>query len=140
SKMGEIFAALGISIRDAVTGELRSAKDVLPEIADRFKALDNQTTETALAMQLFGRSGADLLEFLNRGSDGIAELEDELASLGGVISNDTAAAAAEFKDELDRLKIMGQGLGLQIAQKLLPTLIDTVQKFRQLVKEGDLVA
>lgn len=139
SKMGETFAALRISVKDAA-GNLRSAKDVLPEIADRFKALDNQTTETALAMQLFGRSGADLLEFLNRGSDGIAELEDELASLGGVISNDTAAAAAEFKDELDRLKIMGQGLGLQIAQRLLPTLIDTVQEFRQLVKEGDLVA
>lgn len=139
SKMGELFAALGVQVKDAA-GNLRSAESVLPELADRFKALDNQTTETALAMQLFGKSGAELLEFLNRGSDGIAELEGELASLGGVISSDTAKAAEEFKDELGKLKIMGQGLGLQIAQQLLPVLIDTTKEFRQLVKDGNLAA
>lgn len=139
SKMGETFAALGISVKDAA-GNLRSAEDVLPEIADRFKALDNQTTETALALQLFGKSGAEMLEFLNRGAGGIKDLEDELASLGGVISTDTARAAEQFKDELSKLQIVGRGLGLQIAQELLPTLIDTAQEFRQLVKDGDLAA
>lgn len=139
SKMGELFAALGVQVKDAA-GNLRSADDVLPELADRFKALDNQTTETALAMQLFGKSGAELLEFLNRGSDGINALGDELDTLGGVISTDTAAAAAQFKDELDKLKIAGQGLGLEIAARLLPSLTDSAVKLRELVKDGDLAA
>lgn len=139
SKMGELFAALGVQVKDAA-GNLRSADEVLPELADRFKALDNQTTETALAMQLFGKSGAELLEFLNRGSDGINALGDELETLGGVISTDTAAAAAQFKDELDKLKIAGQGLGLEIAARLLPSLTDSAVKLRELVKDGDLAA
>lgn len=139
SKMGELFAALGVQVKDAA-GNLRSADEVLPELADRFKALDNQTTETALAMQLFGKSGAELLEFLNRGSDGINALGDELETLGGVISTDTAAAAAQFKGELDKLKIAGQGLGLEIAARLLPSLTDSAVKLRELVKDGDLAA
>jgi hypothetical protein len=139
SKMGKLFETLGISVKDA-DGNLRSVEAILPEIADRFAALDNQTTETALAMQLFGKSGAELLEFLNRGGDGIAALGTELESLGGVISGETAAAAAQFKDELDRLKVTGTALGTQIAAQLLPALLDTTKEFRQLVQDGNLAA
>lgn len=139
SKMGQLFQALGISVKDAA-GNLRDVEDVLPEIADRFAALDNQTTETALAMQLFGKSGAELLEFLNRGGDGIAALGDELQALGGVISGETAAAAAQFKDELDRLKVTGDALGTQIAAQLLPALSETTKEFRLIVQQGDLAA
>lgn len=137
--MGRLFDTLGIAVKDA-EGKLRDVEDVLPEIADRFKALDNTTTETALAMQLFGKSGADLLEFLNRGGAGIRELGDDLAELGGVIDNETAAAAAEFKDELDRLRQVGVGLGASIAAQLLGPLKDTAAEFRTLVREGDFVA
>lgn len=139
SKMGELFAALGVDVKDA-SGNLRSAEDVIPDLADRFKALDNQSTEAALAMQLFGKSGADLLEFLNRGSVGIADLGQELDDLGGVVSGDTAKAAEAFKEELGRIQIVGRGLGMQIAQQLLPALTDTAKEFRQLVKDGNLAA
>jgi hypothetical protein len=139
SEMGKLFSSLGVAVKDAA-GNLRSAEEVLPELADRFKTLDNQTLETALAMKVFGRSGADLLEFLNRGSDGINELGDELQSLGGVISGETARAAEQFNEELGRIQQVSRGLGLQIAQQLLPVLIDTAKEFRQLVKDGDLAA
>lgn len=137
SKMGKLFETLGISVKDAA-GNLRDVEQVLPEIADRFKTLDNQTTETALAMELFGKSGGELLEFLNRGGDGIAALGAELESLGGVISGETARAAAEFKDELDRLKVTGNALGTQIAAELLPALVETTKEFREIIQQGDL--
>lgn len=139
SKMAKLFEALGIQVKDAA-GNLRSAEDVLPEIADRFKSLDNQTTETALALQLFGKSGAEMLEFLNRGSGGIKGLEGELQSLGGVVSGETARAAEQFKEELGRLEIISRGLGMQIAQQLLPALTDTAKDFRQIVTDGNLAA
>ncbi len=137
SKQGRLFAALGIEIKDA-EGNLRSVESLLPEVADRFKVLDNQTTETALAMEIFGRSGADLLEFLNRGGDGIRALGDELSDLGGVIDNETAAAAADFKDELDRLQTTALGFGTDIAAQLLPALADTTREFRRIATDGDL--
>lgn len=139
SPMGKLFRdGLQIDVTDA-EGNLKSIEQLLPEIADRFQRLDNQTLETALAMKVFGKSGTDLLEFLNRGGAGIQELGAELESLGGVISNDTAAAAAEFKDELDRLKQVGAGLGAQLAGQLLPVLKDLVLDLRGVIREGDLV-
>ena len=139
SEAAKIFKALGIEVRDQ-TGALRSYQDVLPEVADRFKDLDNVTTETALAMQLFGKSGADLLEFLNRGSQGLDNMGDELARLGGVIDSETAAAAAGFKDELDKLQIATEGLGLLMAGQLAPALAETTKEFRGIVTNGELAA
>ena len=137
SRMGELFRALGVSATDA-EGNLRKVEDVLPEIADRFAALDNSTTETALAMELFGRSGAELLEFLNLGAQGIRDYEAELASLGGVVLPDAAAQAAAFFDELDRLKTAGSGLGILIASQLAPALAETSKEFRSIVTSGEL--
>lgn len=139
SREGKLFEGLGISIRDA-NGQLRSAQAVLPELADRFKALDNQATETALAMELFGRGGAQMLEFLNRGSQGLAELGAELESFGGVVSGEAAAAAAQFKDELDRIGIVAQGLGIQIASKLAPSMAGIASDFRKVAVDGELAA
>lgn len=139
SRQARLFDALGISIKDA-EGNLRAVEELLPEIADRFRQLNNPTTETALAMQLFGKSGAELLEFLNRGGDGIDALGQELSDLGGVISNETAAASAEFKDNLDKLKASSVGFGAQVASGLLPAMNDLVSAFSDFIREGNLAA
>ncbi|KRD71452.1 phage tail tape measure protein [Lysobacter sp. Root96] len=138
SKQAELFKALGVAVTDGV-GKLREVEDVLPDLADRFKTLDDDTMEAALAMELFGKSGAEMLEFLNRGSDGLAELEARAAQLGIVVGQDTAEAAGQFKDELDDLAAIATGLGLQLAQQLLPQMIELVDKFQQLVQDGSAV-
>ena len=135
SEMGKTFAAIGISVKDQ-SGNLRSFQDLLPEIMDRFKGLNNETTETALAMQLFGRSGAEFLEFLNLGSDGLKKMEDRARELGIVIDSDTAAAAAQFKDRVDDLRAATQGWFIQIASALLPKLEELTVEFTDFVKEG----
>lgn len=137
SSAGKLFKGLGIDVKDA-QGNLRDVEDVLPEIADRFKSLNNDTLETALAMQVFGKSGAELLEFLNRGSEGLTDFENRARRLGILIDGDTAAAAAKFKDELENLKAASSGLFTQIAAQLLPTLTETVTKFSTLVSNGQL--
>lgn len=139
SRQAELFASLGISVKDAA-GNLRDVEDLLPEVADRFKALDNETTETALAMELFGRSGAELLEFLNRGSDGLNKLGEEARDLGGIIDGETAKAAAEFKDQVDQLRVATNALFTQIARELLPDLKALTSQLIQLGKDTDGVA
>lgn len=135
SEAGKTFAALGISVKDQA-GQLRSFQDLLPEIMDRFKGLNNETTETALAMQLFGRSGAEFLEFLNLGSDGLSKMGDRARELGIVIDTETAAKAAEFKDRVDDLRAATQGWFTQISSALLPTLTDLTNEMTDFVKEG----
>jgi hypothetical protein len=64
------MTALGISATDA-TGKLRPMEDVMKDVAEKFATMEDGTTKTALAMDLFGRSGANLIPFLNEGRDGI---------------------------------------------------------------------
>ncbi len=135
SDADKTFKALGISVKDQA-GNLRSFEDLLPEVQNRFAGISNETTKTALAMQLFGKSGAEFLEFLSLGADGMRTMEERARSLGIVIDSDTAGAAAEFNDRLDDLRAATQGWFTQLASELLPTLTDLTTQLVDVAKEG----
>ena len=79
---GKELKKLGIATKDA-SGKLRPTNDVLMDVADRFKEMPAGAAKTALALKLFGRTGGtEMLPMLNRGSEGIAELEKQTAKYG----------------------------------------------------------
>lgn len=135
SSQGKLFDALGVSVTDAA-GRLRDVEDVLPEIATKFKDLDNATQESALAMDLFGKSGTDLLEFLNQGADGLETLRDRARELGVELDGNTLAAADQFNDTLADIKTISEGLFAQLAVHLLPALQRAAELFRDAAQEG----
>jgi hypothetical protein len=135
SEADKTFKALGISVKDQA-GNLRSFEDLLPEVQTRFAGISNETTKTALAMQLFGKSGSEFLEFLSLGADGMRTMEERARTLGIVIDSDTAGAAAEFNDRLDDLRAATQGWFTQLAGELLPTLTDLTTQLVDVAKEG----
>lgn len=135
SEADKTFKALGISVKDQA-GNLRSFEDLLPEVQNRFAGISNETTKTALAMQLFGKSGAEFLEFLSLGADGLRTMEDRAKSLGIVIDSDTAGAAAEFNDRVDDLRAATQGWFTQLAGQLLPTLTSLTTQLVDIAREG----
>lgn len=135
SEADKTFKALGISVKDQA-GNLRSFEDLLPEVQNRFAGISNETTKTALAMQLFGKSGSEFLEFLSLGADGMRTMEERARSLGIVIDSDTAGAAAEFNDRVDDLRAATQGWFTQLAGELLPTLTDLTTQLVDVAKEG----
>lgn len=139
SGKGKLFSALGIEVKDA-HGNLRQLDDLLPEVADRFKSLEDGTTKAALAQELFGKSGADLIEFLNSGSDGLEGFADKARDLGAIVSTQTANAADEFNDKLGDLKTIAAGVTLQIADGLLPELNTSADRLKVLAQRGDLAS
>jgi len=115
---------LQVDVRDA-TGAMRTADDMLAELANRFAGMEDGPRKTALAIQLFGEKlGPQLLPMLNQGRAGISELREEFRALHGVVSTENAAAAAQFNDNLDRLGIAANGLKQQIGNAVLPALVD----------------
>lgn len=116
-----IFQALGISVEDAA-GNLKSSDTILLEIADRFASFEDGATKTALAVKLFGKSGMDMIPFLNQGSSGIRALMQEAERLGLKLSTETAQAAEAFNDNLTALKASSSGLGITLATELLAPL------------------
>ena len=128
--------AMGIQTRDA-HGELKSTREILGQVAERFEGYSDGVAKTALAVELFGKSGADLIPVLNGGATGLDEYDRMAAKLGLTISEQTGKSAAAFNDTID---LMGQGLtgiGSRIAAQLLPTLESLAGKFFESMTEGD---
>lgn len=117
----EAFARLGISATDA-KGQLKGTEELLLDIAEQFSQYQDGAAKAALAQDLFGRSGANLIPFLNQGRDGIEALKREADALGLTLSAEAAQAAEEFNDNLTRLKAVTQGIVNQLVQEMLPTL------------------
>lgn len=139
SQQAGLFKALGIDVVDA-TGKLRKLEDLVPELADSFKGMKDETLEAALAQELLGRSGLAMVEFLNQGSGGLADMQARAAELGFTLTQETLAAADQFNDGLGDLHTVSQGLTMQLAQALLPTLNDLVAELVSLAKDGSTAA
>lgn len=130
------FDDLGVKTRNA-DGSMRSIKDVLYDTADAFEGLEGGATESALAQQIFGKSGADLLPILNGGSKGLIEMAEMAEKLGLVISTDTAESADKFNDTVELLSLGLTGVATQTAAKLLPTLSNLAGVFLDTMTSGD---
>lgn len=115
------FKALGIDVENA-DGSMRSQLEVLNDVADAFAGYKDGANKTAIAVQLLGRSGAELIPLLNGGSASIKALANESDRLGNTLSTNTAKAAAEFNDHLDRMAARASAAAKAIATPLLQNL------------------
>lgn len=115
------FAKLGIKVKDS-TGQLRNSDDVLLDAAEAISKVKSPTEQAALAMDLFGRQGRELLPFLKEGRKGIEELTDQAAELGGGFSGEALKASEEYNDALGRLNFGFSSLKGKIAQLFLPVM------------------
>ena len=124
----QLFRTLGVSAVNAA-GQVRPTADVLLDLAGVFVTLQDGASKTDAAVQLFGKSGLDLIPFLNQGKEGIAALMTEAERLGLVMSTKDAEAANAFNDQLKRLEGQMRGVTLAVGKELIPTLTELVQVF-----------
>lgn len=125
------FEALGIGIHNS-EGKIKSVGDLLPELAEKFSQMPDGPVKTALAMQLLGRAGADLIPLLNAGAGGLKEMMDEARALGLVFSTETGQQAELFNDNLTRLHRVITGVITQVTANVLPALA----RFSQFMIDG----
>lgn len=133
---GDEFSKLGIKTRDA-NGGLRTNVDVLLDSADAFAAMQDGTAKTAMAVDLFGKSGAELIPLLNEGSEGLREMNEMAEKLGLTFDQKTVDAAGEFNDTLDFLGLASQGVARQVAAQLLPALNSLVGSMLEFITTGN---
>jgi hypothetical protein len=115
------FDALGISVR-TTDGTFKTSQQVLGEVADKFATMENGATKAAIAMEIFGRSGASLINLLNGGAASLEEFNYE-------VSENFAQNAEFFNDQIAVLAIRFDGFRKQLADFLLPTLNSVVKVF-----------
>jgi len=130
------FEALGISVTDS-EGNLRASSDVMKDISERFAAMPDGAEKTALAMDLMGRSGKDMIPMLNGGAEALGSLMAEADTFGQVISTEMGKNAEAFNDNLTRLGGAFGAISADLSERLLPYL---VQFTDWLVENGPAVA
>lgn len=131
----EAFEKLGINVTDS-NGNLRKGDDVWQEVIASLGTMTNETERDALAMQLMGKSAAELNPLIEDGGETYKNLADTMSKYGlDFIDQETLDQANAFNDSLDTIKAVGlvafQELGTQLAAYLAPALekvVDLVGK------------
>lgn len=126
------FKRAGISVKDE-SGKIKSADQILMELANTFGKVPDGAKKTAIAVALAGRSGANLIPMLNSGSKGLAEMRKEARDLGLVLDEDTARASETFNDNIDRMMKSIRGIVFYIGGLLIPVFDDIVVSVRKWV-------
>lgn len=126
----DAFEALGVKVQ-AVNGQLKPADEILLELANKFAGMEDGTGKAVLALRIFGRSGAELIPFLNQGAYGIGEMTKNAKKAGVVFTEDAAKGAEVFNDNLKELKENINGIIYAVGGELIPVL----NKFYNYVKD-----
>lgn len=113
--------AIGISVEDFRSQKPDEQMLTVAKALDQFK---DGADKSAVAMALFGKSGAEMLPFLSDVA--------EAGALNGKVSTEQAEAADRFGDNLVKLQNSGKGWEKQLAFGILPALDETTQAVKLL--------
>jgi len=113
-KAGKSLQEIGISATDA-SGKLKSTDQIMLELADKFQSMPDGAEKTALAMDLFGKSGAALIPMLNMGDEAIKKL-------GVTMTGEFASKADELNDKFVDLQTGVTRLAVGLGTALMPAL------------------
>lgn len=135
SEGAKALSSFGISLKDA-EGNTRNVQSVILDLADKFEAMPNGVEKTSAAMAIFGKSGAQMIPFLNEGSAGIKAMGDEAEKLGLVLTQETGTASELFNDNLARLNKTTEGFWNRILAKVIPSLVTFTDKLVTAAMQG----
>lgn len=117
----EGFAALGLSVTDSA-GNLVDSETLYWQAIDALGQVSNETERTALAQQIFGKSGAEMNSIIAQGSEGFAALTEEARKNGAIMSGPQLEALGAFDDKMAGLTSTVDAAKNALGLTLLPVL------------------
>lgn len=96
------------------------AEQKLRVIADEIASTTDGARRNALAFNLLGKAGGQLIPTLQGGAEGLDRLQGEAERLGLTVDRQTIAALEAFHDSLDTTKKIGTGAMRQVTAALAP--------------------
>lgn len=136
-QLQKVFARLGVSATDS-NGQLKDSGVLMEQLAVKFAGAADGSGKTALAMTLFGKSGAALIPFLNQYGSEQARVNEEAHRFGLVLSTSTTDVAQKAHDNLDRLQEVLRGVGFSILGATLPALDQLLEKLIKIASDANI--
>lgn len=130
---GNVFKLLHLDARKL---SRQKPEQQIESLSEAFKAYNGKVSKTAIAMALFGKSGAKMVNFLNLGKEGLAGYADEAKQVGLTLTDDLIKAGDEFGRQQLRLQATLTGTRNIIGAQLLPVVNELLNEFSVFLRES----
>lgn len=127
SKVSEALRSIGVSATDT-QGKIRGVDLIMLDVADKMSKIEDPAKKSALAVDLFGKSGANLIPMLNQG-------RDALSQYAATIDTEMAQAADQFNDSLNNIARSIAGPFNEAVTALLPLITSIAEALAALIKD-----
>lgn len=117
--LSETYKQLGIDINS-----ISDSDDAFNKVISSLADMKDETQRNLIATKLFGKSYTELAPMLNSGSGAIADMKQECADLGGVMSQEAVSAGASLNDMISRVQTSFGGIVNEIGSSLFPVIED----------------
>lgn len=97
-------------------------------ISKAFQDVENAGDRTRLAIDIFGKSGVEMLAIIKEGPAALSKYAQQARQTGIVLSTAEAQGVAKMLDSMNLFGKQAQGLGMQITAKLAPTVDKLIQQ------------
>lgn len=131
----DLFRVFKIPLKDA-QGNIRSIEQLLPQVADKLKRIENPVIRNAVAMKLFGKEGAKFGNVLKMGSEGLAELAKEAQASGAIISPEALEVTDSFGDKLAAVTRQFNAIKTTAIAEIMPVLLDLLKQASEWLKNN----
>lgn len=130
----EAFGKIGLD-----PTKFNDTAELFGAVAEKLSKMEDGARKTAIAQQLLGKSGAELIPLLNAGAAGLKAAADEARRFGIVITAEAAAAAEKFNDNMTRMGTAATGVKYAIGNALIPGLSELSEKLLETTKNSGLL-
>jgi len=129
--MEEAFRRLRISRKEALT---LGDDEMVLRLVDRIGKLGDSYQKTAIAQQIFGRGGAELIPVFNRlAKDGVEETRRRLEEMGLLMTKDFAEAAEAAAQGMKKLQGQARGAATQFVAGFVPGITQAIDAMNEAV-------
>lgn len=125
----DAFKALGID-----PSKIHSSEQALLAISDAMSRYKDDAGKVAVAQILLGRSGTEMLAFLNQGAGKIQEVAQHHKDLGDTVDANAAKISGEYDAAMKEFQANLSGLAKQLTVAVLPALTEVTGRATEMVQ------
>lgn len=129
------FKKLGVATKDS-SGQLRDSNEVFNEVIAKLGEIENETEQDSLALELFGKSSAELGSLINGGAEQLADFNKYLEENNLLLSQNELDELNNVQDGFDTLSATIETIKRKVALELAPVLEPIVKGLNQFILDN----
>jgi hypothetical protein len=114
----------------------KTADGALLQLSELFATMPDGIQKTALATELFGKAGLDMIPVLNQGSAALGDMIEKGQELNPITA-EMAKNADAFNDTLGEMRLRANSVAISLADELLKSLVPLIEEMNKATLSGD---